>query len=238
MTYGEWGHPTNSRTLDKLILKTFSKSELFAPGDLPTFQKTARKIIRPAFDPALQRFRPHPECGFHFGTGESRHPVPPDEKQADMLPTRGTTRRHPADFFRLHPADPHFLVQLPDGSRRVAFPGIQMPCHAGIPHPGMRVLEAGALLQQQFPMPVDHEHVDRAVQQILIVNLPPGRLPGHLVGFIHHVEHLVPALRNVAQRMVVIPPRQLGGWEGQMEMSDDFDELPAELLAAFGGSEA
>jgi prevent-host-death family protein len=49
--------------------------------------------------------------------------------------------------------------------------------------------------------------------------------------------HNVPVAKLVPFRPV-IPPRQLGGWEGQMEMSDDFDELPAELLAAFGGSEA
>ncbi|MBP6629483.1 MAG: type II toxin-antitoxin system Phd/YefM family antitoxin [Kofleriaceae bacterium] len=42
-------------------------------------------------------------------------------------------------------------------------------------------------------------------------------------------------------RLVALPerttPRQPGGWEGRMLIRDDFDApLPAELLAAFGGS--
>lgn len=31
-------------------------------------------------------------------------------------------------------------------------------------------------------------------------------------------------------------PRQPGGWEGRVHMSDDFDELPEEYLDAFSGS--
>lgn len=30
-------------------------------------------------------------------------------------------------------------------------------------------------------------------------------------------------------------PRKLGGWEGRLWMADDFDELPAGVLAAFRG---
>ena len=30
-------------------------------------------------------------------------------------------------------------------------------------------------------------------------------------------------------------PRRLGGWEGQIRVADDFDELPDELQAAFAG---
>ena len=30
-------------------------------------------------------------------------------------------------------------------------------------------------------------------------------------------------------------PRQLGGWEGQVTIADDFDELPPEFLSAFTG---
>jgi prevent-host-death family protein len=32
-------------------------------------------------------------------------------------------------------------------------------------------------------------------------------------------------------------PRELGGWAGQVWMADDFDALPAALLAAFRGEE-
>lgn len=30
-------------------------------------------------------------------------------------------------------------------------------------------------------------------------------------------------------------PRRLGGWEGQIHIADDFDELPEDMLAAFAG---
>jgi prevent-host-death family protein len=33
------------------------------------------------------------------------------------------------------------------------------------------------------------------------------------------------------------PRRQPGGWEGKVWMSDDFDELPPEILAAFYGED-
>lgn len=36
----------------------------------------------------------------------------------------------------------------------------------------------------------------------------------------------------------VIPPRRLGGWEGQVTMTEDFDELPEDLAAAFRGEQA
>lgn len=36
----------------------------------------------------------------------------------------------------------------------------------------------------------------------------------------------------------VIPPRRLGGWEGRVTMTDDFDELPEDLAAAFRGEQA
>ncbi len=29
--------------------------------------------------------------------------------------------------------------------------------------------------------------------------------------------------------------RRMGGWEGQIQIADDFDELPAEMAAAFAG---
>ena len=32
-------------------------------------------------------------------------------------------------------------------------------------------------------------------------------------------------------------PRQPGGWQGQVQMAADFDELPAEFLAAFQGED-
>lgn len=32
-----------------------------------------------------------------------------------------------------------------------------------------------------------------------------------------------------------LSPRQLGGWEGAVEMAEDFDELPAEVAEAFAG---
>ena len=33
-------------------------------------------------------------------------------------------------------------------------------------------------------------------------------------------------------------PRVPGGWEGRVRISDDFDELPAEVAAAFRGERA
>jgi prevent-host-death family protein len=30
-------------------------------------------------------------------------------------------------------------------------------------------------------------------------------------------------------------PRQMGGWEGRVWIADDFDELPADIAAAFRG---
>ncbi len=33
-------------------------------------------------------------------------------------------------------------------------------------------------------------------------------------------------------------PRQPGCWQGQVKMADDFDELPAEFLAAFQGDDS
>jgi prevent-host-death family protein len=33
----------------------------------------------------------------------------------------------------------------------------------------------------------------------------------------------------------VVHARQLGGWEGQVHVAPDFDELPADVAAAFAG---
>lgn len=46
--------------------------------------------------------------------------------------------------------------------------------------------------------------------------------------------HNVPVAKLVPFRPV-IQPRQLGGWEGEVELAPDFDVLPAELDASFGG---
>ena len=46
--------------------------------------------------------------------------------------------------------------------------------------------------------------------------------------------HNVPVAKLVPYRPIV-EPRVLGGWEGQVELADDFDQLPAELAAAFAG---
>jgi prevent-host-death family protein len=46
--------------------------------------------------------------------------------------------------------------------------------------------------------------------------------------------HNVPVAKLVPFRPVV-PPRVLGGWEGRVRITDDFDELPSDLAAAFGG---
>jgi prevent-host-death family protein len=46
--------------------------------------------------------------------------------------------------------------------------------------------------------------------------------------------HNVPVAKLVPFRPVVAR-RVLGGWEGQVAIPDDFDELPEELAAAFGG---
>jgi prevent-host-death family protein len=46
--------------------------------------------------------------------------------------------------------------------------------------------------------------------------------------------HNTPVAKLVPFRPVV-PPRRLGGWEGRVVMADDFDELPSELVAGFGG---
>lgn len=47
--------------------------------------------------------------------------------------------------------------------------------------------------------------------------------------------HNVPVAKLVPFRPVS-PPRVLGGWEGQVVIHDDFDDLPAEVAAAFAGS--
>lgn len=46
--------------------------------------------------------------------------------------------------------------------------------------------------------------------------------------------HNVPVAKLVPFRPVV-QPRQLGGWEGRVAIRDDFDELPADVAAAFAG---
>ena len=46
--------------------------------------------------------------------------------------------------------------------------------------------------------------------------------------------HNVPVAKLVPFRPVLVP-RKLGGWEGQVVIHDDFDELPAEVAAAFAG---
>jgi prevent-host-death family protein len=46
--------------------------------------------------------------------------------------------------------------------------------------------------------------------------------------------HNVPVARLVPYRPV-IQPRQLGGWEGQVEIADGFDELPSGVRAGFAG---
>ncbi len=46
--------------------------------------------------------------------------------------------------------------------------------------------------------------------------------------------HNVPVAELVPFRPV-LEPRRLGGWEGQVEIGTDFDDLPAEVAAAFAG---
>lgn len=46
--------------------------------------------------------------------------------------------------------------------------------------------------------------------------------------------HNVPVAKLVPFRPVATP-RKLGGWEGKVVIHDDFDELPAEIAAAFAG---
>jgi prevent-host-death family protein len=46
--------------------------------------------------------------------------------------------------------------------------------------------------------------------------------------------HNVPVARLVPYRPVV-QPRQLGGWEGQVDIRSDFDELPGDIAAGFAG---
>jgi prevent-host-death family protein len=46
----------------------------------------------------------------------------------------------------------------------------------------------------------------------------------------HPVARLVPYDES-------LEPRKLGGWEGQVWIADDFDELPPDLLAAFYGED-
>ena len=46
--------------------------------------------------------------------------------------------------------------------------------------------------------------------------------------------HNVPVAKLVPFRPVAAP-RKLGGWEGQVVIHDDFDDLPADLAAAFAG---
>jgi prevent-host-death family protein len=49
--------------------------------------------------------------------------------------------------------------------------------------------------------------------------------------------HNVPVAKLVPFRPAV-PPRVLGGWEGQMVIADDFDDLPADLARFFAGHES
>ena len=49
--------------------------------------------------------------------------------------------------------------------------------------------------------------------------------------------HNVPVAKLVPFRPVATP-RVLGGWEGQVVIHDDFDELPADVAAAFAGEHA
>ena len=46
--------------------------------------------------------------------------------------------------------------------------------------------------------------------------------------------HNVPVAKLVPFRPVAAP-RTLGGWEGQVVIHDDFDQLPTDLAAAFAG---
>ena len=46
--------------------------------------------------------------------------------------------------------------------------------------------------------------------------------------------HNVPVAKLVPFRPVAAP-RRLGGWEGQVAIHEDFDELPAEVASAFAG---
>lgn len=69
----------------------------------------------------------------------------------------------------------------------------------------------------------------------------------HLSQLIAHVErsgeevvirrHNVPVAKLVPFRPV-LQPRQLGGWEGRVTLRDDFDDLPADVAAAFAGEHA
>lgn len=47
--------------------------------------------------------------------------------------------------------------------------------------------------------------------------------------------HNVPVAKLVPFRPVAAP-RKLGGWEGQVVIHDDFDDLPNHVAAAFAGT--
>ena len=49
--------------------------------------------------------------------------------------------------------------------------------------------------------------------------------------------HNIPVAKLVPFRPV-IAPRVLGSWQGRVVLRDDFDELPAEIAAAFSGEMA
>ncbi|HVB77270.1 MAG TPA: type II toxin-antitoxin system Phd/YefM family antitoxin [Candidatus Nitrosotalea sp.] len=68
----------------------------------------------------------------------------------------------------------------------------------------------------------------------------------HLSRLLEHVEsgeEIVigragkPVARLVPYRQTA-EPRTPGGWQGRLRIADDFDELPAELLAVFRGDRA
>ena len=46
--------------------------------------------------------------------------------------------------------------------------------------------------------------------------------------------HNVPVAKLVRYQPIVAG-RVLGGWEGKVEIADDFEQLPAEVAAAFSG---
>jgi hypothetical protein len=83
-----------------------------------------------------------------------------------------------------------FLPHLTHRAGVVTLTHIQVPRGGGIPRPREAILEHRSLLQEQFPVPVEHQHMHRPMFQRETMDLAPGLLPDDLVGFVHHVKNL------------------------------------------------
>ena len=139
------------------------------------------------------------------------HGVDPDKLPTSLyiscefeLPGKSARRQVEAELF----------AEFAPGTGIVVFPAIEVAGGAGVVTERERVFGGGPFLNEQFRPAIEEEDMDRAMAELLPVNIRAGGLAGHLVEFVDNVKDFGGVLHGelcsgkVGKRKA---PRLLGG---------------------------